>query len=85
VAVHDADVAVGEGREIELVTLARLLEVGQLDSVRAAEFAVLLRQIGPVSVVRAMAGVDGGDGAGRDAIAEMIYRGRRKVRLVEEL
>jgi hypothetical protein len=73
VAVHDADVAVGEGREIKLVTLAGLLEVGQLDS----EFAVLLRQLGPVPVVREMAGVDGGDGAGRDAVSEMIYQGRR--------
>jgi hypothetical protein len=40
-AVHDTDVSVGEGWEVELVTLAGLLEVGQLDRGGVAEFAIL--------------------------------------------
>jgi hypothetical protein len=41
-AVCDADVSLGVRWEVELVTLAELLEVTELDRVCAAEFAVLL-------------------------------------------
>jgi hypothetical protein len=40
--VHDADVALGVGWEVELATLAGLLEVTELDSVCATEFTILL-------------------------------------------